>query len=134
MFNVYYSSRVKQVLPIYEEKHPNDKRVSECVEYAEKYLNGETDIDTLRTKRADAVDAADAARAAAPYTLARAAAYTVDAAAYAAYAAATVSYAVALARAAADAAAAAAASPYAAAAAYENSIWTFVETIISKKI
>ena len=124
----------KQVLPIYEAKNPNDKRVSECIEATERYLNGKISIDELMDKRSAAAYAANAAYAA--Y-----ASYAADAAAYAAYAAdaATAADAAAYADDAADAAyasyasyaaTAADAAAYAAAyAAYKQSIWKFVETL-----
>ncbi len=118
----------KQVLPIYEKKYPKDKRVRECIEYTELYLNGNGDIDILREKRQNAAAAADAAYTAssyadaaadAAYAAAHAAAYAADAytassyadanaaaaaAAYAAYAAAYAAYAAYAANAAAAAA------------------------------
>jgi hypothetical protein len=122
----------KQVLPIYEAKNPNDKRVSECIEATERYLNGKISIDELMDKRSAAAYAADAASYAS---------YAADAASYASYAAtaATAADAAAYADDAADAAYAADASyaayaadaaAYAAAyAAYKQSIWKFVETL-----
>jgi hypothetical protein len=122
----------KQVLPIYEAKNPNDKRVSECIEATERYLNGKISIDELMDKRSAAAYAADAAAYAS---------YAADAASYASYAAtaATAADAAAYADDAADAAYAADASyaayaadaaAYAAAyAAYKQSIWKFVETL-----
>ena len=71
----------KQVLPIYEAKNPNDKRVSECIEATERYLNGKISIDELMDKRSAAAYAANAADAA----YASYAATAADAAAYAAY-------------------------------------------------
>jgi len=124
----------KQVLPIYEAKNPNDKRVSECIEATERYLNGKISIDELMDKRSAAAYASYAATAA--Y-----ASYAADAAAYASYAAdaATAADAAAYADDAADAANAAAYASYAsyaataadaaAYAAYKQSIWKFVETL-----
>ena len=54
----------KQVLPIYEKHYPEDKRVRECIEATEKYLNNKIDIDELREKRRAANAAAAAAYAA----------------------------------------------------------------------
>ena len=127
----------KQVLPIYEAKNPNDKRVSECIEATERYLNGKISIDELMDKRSAAANAANAADAA--Y-----ASYAADAAAYASYAsyASYAATAAAYADDAADAANAANAAAYAyyasyaataadaaAYAAYKQSIWKFVETL-----
>ena len=77
------------VLPIYEKKYPDDKRVRNCIEVTRKWANGKATIEEVRQAR-------------------RAAAY---AAAYAAYAAAYAAADDAAAYAAADAAYAAAASP-----------------------
>ena len=128
------------VLPFYEKRYPNDKRVRDCVEYIKFFLEGNGDTDTLSIKRnaaayayADAADADDAAADAAD------AAYAASAAADDAYAAA---YAAAAASAAADAAAdaadAAADAAYAASAdadavaAYKEMIRVFVfETLNS---
>ena len=124
----------KQVLPIYEAKNPNDKRVSECIEATERYLNGKISIDELMDKRSAAAYAATAADAAYASYAADAAAYAscaadaataADAAAYADDAAATAADA-AYASYAADAAAYASC---AADAAYKQSIWKFVETL-----
>ena len=106
------------VLPIFEKKHPNDKRVRECIEVTRKWAAGEATIEEVRKARnaayaayaADAADAADAAAdAAAPAayaTDATATTATTYAAAYA-DAAATAAYAYAAAAATdADAAAA----------------------------
>ena len=82
------------VLPIYEEKYPNDTRIKEYLQAAEDFYMGKiTKEELIRQKRnaadaayaaADAADAAYAAYAADAY-----AAYAADAAAaYAAYAAA----------------------------------------------
>jgi len=74
----------KQVLPIYEEKYPGDKRVRECIETTQLFIDGKIGVDELREKRnaaadadADAYDADADAYAAAAY----AAAYAADAAA-----------------------------------------------------
>ena len=91
------------VLPIYEKKYPDDKRVRNCIEVTRKWANGKATIEEVRQARR----AADAAYAAA-YAAAAAAAYAAYAAAdaaYAAYAAADAA-AAAAAYAAADAAAA----------------------------
>jgi len=68
------------VLPIYEAKHPEDKRVRLCLEAIVKFRNGEISRDELLDTRRAAYAAAYAADAAA---------YAADAAAYAAYAAYT---------------------------------------------
>ncbi len=64
----------KQVLPIYEEKYPSDKRVKECIEATERFINGEIDVNELKEKRRAAYDASYAADAAA-YDAATADAY-----------------------------------------------------------
>ena len=99
----------ESVLPIFEKRHPKDKRPRECIETTKRYLDGKATLDELRRARADAAYAyaADAAAAAAAaYAAADAAA---AAAAAAAGAAAGAAAAAADAYAAADAAAAAAA-------------------------
>ena len=68
----------KVVLPIFEKENPNDKRVRECIETTELFLDGKATIEELRIKR-------DAAAAAAYY--AYYAFYTAYYAAAAAYAA-----------------------------------------------
>jgi len=90
----------REVLPFFEKRYPDDKRVRECMETAEKWAEGEdgVTIEMVREKRRDAYAAAaaaawaDAAHAAhAAYAACAAyAAFTGDAgdAAYAAYAAA----------------------------------------------
>lgn len=85
----------REVLPLFEKRYPDDKRVRECIEACEAYSRGEIDAETLREKRRAAYDAAaDAAYAAYAAAYADAAAY---AAAYAyAYAdAAAAAYAAA---------------------------------------
>ena len=88
----------KVSLDIYENKYPDDKRVRECIEATEQFLDGNITAEQLREKRNAAADAADAAYAAAyaadadaAADAAYAAAYAADAdaadAAYAAYAA-----------------------------------------------
>jgi len=97
------------VLPIYEKKYPNDKRVRDCIEMTRKWANGKATIEEVRqARRRSAYASADAADAAYAYAAADAAdaAYAAADAAYAAYA----SYA--------SAAAAAAYAAYAYAAAY----------------
>jgi hypothetical protein len=81
-------------LPIFETRRPNDARVRECVETAERWAKGEATIDELRVARRAAAAAAayadadaDAAYAYAAYAAAAAA----DA--YAAYADAAAAYA-----------------------------------------
>jgi hypothetical protein len=96
----------KQVLPIFENKYPNDSRVRDCIDATERYLNGNETLGNLKDFRdaaAYAAYAADAAAAAA----AAAAVYAVYDDAYAA----------------ADAAAAAAAAD-----AYRESILNFVNS------
>ena len=108
------------VLPFYEKRYPNDKRVRDCVEYIKFFLEGNGDTDTLSIKRNDADAAAYAAADAAAYAASAAAADAAAdaaAAAYAAaYAAAAAAYAAAYAAADAAAYAAADAAAYAAAA------------------
>jgi hypothetical protein len=87
----------KQVLPIFENKYPNDSRVRDCIDAAERYLNGNETLENLKVFRASASAAAAAADAA------YAAAYAADAyAADAAAAAADDAYAAAYAADAAD--------------------------------
>jgi hypothetical protein len=93
------------VLPIFEAKHPKDKRVRECLDAITQFNAGEITREVLLNKRDAAADAAayaaaDAAAYAAAYAADAAAAdaadaayayadaYAADAAAYAAYAAA----------------------------------------------
>ena len=127
---------VELVLPIFEKKYPDDKRVRECLETTRKWVNGEATIEDVRKARAAAYAAAiaataDAATATADAYVANAAAIAAnaaDAAANAAYAdaaddadasadatdaAAAAAYATANAANAADAAAAAADAAYA---------------------
>ncbi|MDD5354956.1 MAG: Imm5 family immunity protein [Candidatus Omnitrophica bacterium] len=94
----------EQVINLYEEKYPNDKRPREAIEAAKAYLNKPT-----QKNKDAAADAAYAAYAAAD------AAYAAHAAAYAAHAAAYAAHAAAYA---ADAAYVAHAAAYAADAAY----------------
>ena len=96
------------VLPFYEKRYPNDKRVRDCVEYIKFFLEGNGDTDTLSIKR----NAADAAA----YAASAAAADAAYAASADAYAAAAAAYAAAYAAADAAAYAAADAAAYAAAA------------------
>ena len=74
---------VELVLPIFEKKYPDDKRVRECLETTRKWANGEATIEDVRKARA----AACAACAAAYTADAADAAYTADAVCAAAYAA-----------------------------------------------
>ena len=78
------------VLPIFEDKYPEDKRVRECLEAMEQFKKGLITREELLEKRRAAADAAtDAADAAYAATDAADAAYAVYAAdaAYAVYAA-----------------------------------------------
>jgi hypothetical protein len=87
------------VLPIFEKKYPDDKRVRECIETCKRYVAGNATLEELISARS----AADAAASAASY--AYAASYAADAAAYAAAADADAyAYAAASAASAADAA------------------------------
>ena len=52
------------VLPIYENKYPNDKRVRECLDAIDDFNAGKITRDDLLAKRRDAAYAADAADAA----------------------------------------------------------------------
>jgi len=63
------------VLPIFEKKHPNDKRVRECIEVTRKWAAGEATIEEVRKAR-NAADAATATAAAATAAAATAAART----------------------------------------------------------
>jgi hypothetical protein len=78
------------VLPIYEEKYPNDLRVRECLQAIEDFKLGKISIDILKEKRTAAYAAADAAAA---YAAASAAAYAAASAAADAAAAAAAAYA-----------------------------------------
>ena len=89
----------RQVLRIFEDKYPDDKRPREAIEAAEKYIKNPTN------KNKDAADAADAAADAADAAYAADAADAADAAAYAAYAAYAADAAADAAYAAADEAA-----------------------------
>ena len=74
------------VLPIYENKYPNDLRVKECLQAVENFNNNKISVKELREKRnaADAAAyAADAAAADAADAADAAAAADADAAAYA---------------------------------------------------
>jgi len=87
----------KRALPLYEQRHPDDKRPREALVAASAYLLGEITLDELRSKRAAAADAA-------AYAAFYAAAAADDDAYYAAYAAYyAADYAAAAAAAAADA-------------------------------
>ena len=104
------------VLPIYEEKYPNDNRVKDCIQGIKYYRSGKIKKEELIVLRRAAAAAYAAAADADAYAdaayAAYAAAYAADAAAYAAdaaYAAAAAAYAAAY----ADAAAAAYAAAYA---------------------
>ena len=87
------------VLPIYEEKYPEDNRPRKAIEAAEKFALGridEAELEKAARAAADAAYVADVSCAA--YTAARAAyvaAYVARAAAYAAARAADVAYAAA---------------------------------------
>ena len=99
------------VLPIFEKKYPDDKRVRECLETTRKWANGEATIEDVHKARAATADATADATA-----YAAAAAYAADAAAAAAAAAAYAAYAADAADATADATAYAAYATAAAAA------------------
>ena len=87
------------VLPIFEEKYPNNKSVRECIEATKLFMKGYITVEQLLLKRkaayadayaADAYADADAyAASAAGYAAAAAAAYAADAYAYAAAASAS---------------------------------------------
>jgi acyl-CoA reductase-like NAD-dependent aldehyde dehydrogenase len=49
------------VLPIFEKKYPNDKRVRECIETLRRYAKGKATIKEVREARRSAADAAYAA-------------------------------------------------------------------------
>ena len=80
------------VLPIYENKYPNDKRVRECLDAIDDFNAGKITRDDLLAKRRDAAYAAVAADADADADAA-AAAYAVAYGAYAADAADAAAYA-----------------------------------------
>jgi hypothetical protein len=85
----------ERVLPIFEKRYPNDKRVRECIEGVRAFARGEITRDEL-IKLRSAAYAAYAAAYAADYAAAYAAAYAAyaaAAAAYAAYAYAAAAYA-----------------------------------------
>jgi len=86
----YACFAARQVLKIFEDKYPEDKRPRKAIEAAEKWAADPTEEN--RRAAADAAYAAAYAAAAAAYAYAAAAADAADAAAYAAYA---VTYAVA---------------------------------------
>ena len=91
----------KLVLYAFEKQYPSDKRVSNCIEVVESYLNGKSTLEEL-SSAADAVKAAAAPAYAAE--AAEAAGYTVNYAALSAASAACAYYAAAAAgRCAADA-------------------------------
>jgi len=95
-------------LPIFEKRYPDDKRVRNCLDVAERWARGEATIEELRVARRAAYAAADAAADASAYaaTAAYTAAYAYeDAAAAAAAATAAAAYAAAYTYAAAYAAA-----------------------------
>jgi hypothetical protein len=99
----------RDVLHIYEDKYPNDSRVRDCIDVAERFANGEATNDEMTAAWAAAGDAAGAAAGAAAWDAAGAAAWDAagaaawDAAWAAAWAAAGAAGAIA--RAAARAAA-----------------------------
>jgi hypothetical protein len=95
------------VLPIFETKYPDDKRIRDCLQAIEDFNAGKISIDILKVKKSAAVDAAAAAAAAADAVAAAVAAADAAAAAVAAADAAAAAAAVAAAVAAAAAAAAA---------------------------
>ena len=78
----------EHVLPIFEKRHPNDKRPRHAIEVSRLFACGKADRDQLIAARKGA-DAAAAAEAAAAAFTATAAAYTAAADAAAATAAAT---------------------------------------------
>lgn len=72
------------VLPIYEKKYPNDKRVRDCIEMTRKWANGKATIEEVRQARSASAYAAYASYAYAAYAsyasaaAAAAAAYAAD--------------------------------------------------------
>ncbi len=116
----------KVSLKIYEAKYPNDKRVSNCIDATEGFLNGTVTKEILLQKKAAAYTAADAAYAAAYADAAYADAYAAYAAAYAA--AYVAAYAAAYVAAYADADAAYAAAYADADAAYVDADAAYVES------
>ena len=73
-------------LPLFEKRYPDDKRVRDCIETAEKWARNEATLEAFQVARRYCYSAADAAHATA-YAAADAA-YAAAYAAYAAYAAA----------------------------------------------
>ena len=72
----------REVLPFFEKRHPDDKRVRECLDVLDMYAAGKVTMDDVRKARRSAADAAYAYDAA----YAAYAAYDAAYAAYAAYA------------------------------------------------
>ena len=68
----------RQVLPLYEDKYPNDSKVRDCIDATERYNNKEITLEELAVFRTAAYWAASATRSAAA-TSAVSAAYTVAA-------------------------------------------------------
>jgi hypothetical protein len=81
----------EDVLPIYEKKYPDDKRVRQCIETVVKWCNGEATIKEVLNARAAAASAYTAYAYYAYYASAAYAAYAATAAATAATSAASAS-------------------------------------------
>ena len=75
------SAIAREVLPIFEQRRPDDKRVRNCIELCERYASGDQVVSLENLREARYAAYAAAAHAAAAH------AYAADAAAYAAYAA-----------------------------------------------
>ncbi len=84
-------------LPLFEKRYPDDKRVRDCIETAEKWARNEATLEAFQVARRNCYSAYASASAAAAYASA-AAAEAAAAAAYAADAAAASAYAYADAR------------------------------------
>ena len=54
----------KEVLPIFEKKYPDDKRVRTCIEVTERYLKGKATKEELEVARSAAYEVVNAASAA----------------------------------------------------------------------
>ena len=122
----------KQVLPIFENKYPNDSRVRDCIEATERFLNDNETLENLKVFR-DAAYAAydDYAAVYAAYAGADDDAYAASYAAAAAYAAAAYADATSTDAYVANSYAAGVAddAAYDAAAAYKLSILNFVKSL-----
>ena len=76
---LYAVDCAERVLPIYENKYPNDSRVRDCINATKRYLNNEISLEELRVFRRAADAAAADAYAADAYAAAAADAADDDA-------------------------------------------------------